>query len=84
MSLSVSGANSGGMTSEFVRQELRAVVGARTQQRVPSNMQNNLIGQVSQDDLEALGLSFEMSPAGKFQKNYQKRPTSELKSKTEW
>ncbi|XP_011314161.1 nuclear receptor coactivator 2 isoform X5 [Fopius arisanus] len=58
------GTNSGGMTSEFVRQELRAVVGARTQQRVPSNMQNNLIGQVSQDDLEALGLSFEMSPAG--------------------
>ncbi|XP_063983444.1 nuclear receptor coactivator 2 isoform X6 [Diachasmimorpha longicaudata] len=58
------GTNNAGMTSEFVRQELRAVVGARTQQRVPSNIQNNLIGQVSQDDLEALGLSFEMSPAG--------------------
>ncbi|KAK0179922.1 hypothetical protein PV327_005620 [Microctonus hyperodae] len=53
----------GNMTSEFVRQELRAVVGARTQQRVPNNIQNNLIGQVSQDELEALGLSFEMSPA---------------------
>lgn len=52
------------MTSEFVRQELRAVVGARTQQRIPNNIQNNLIGQVSQDELEALGLSFEMSPAG--------------------
>ncbi|CAD6227526.1 GSCOCG00001209001-RA-CDS [Cotesia congregata] len=57
--------------SEFVRQELRAVVGARTQQRVPNNIQNNVmehsnvmehahnnvIGQVSQDDLDVLGLS---------------------------
>lgn len=56
-------------TSEFVRQELRAIVGARTQQqqqqqRVPNNLQNNLSGQVSQDDLEALGLTFEMAPAG--------------------
>ncbi|EFN64627.1 hypothetical protein EAG_03779 [Camponotus floridanus] len=56
-------------TSEFVRQELRAIVGARTQQqqqqqRVPNNLQNNLSGQVSQDDLEALGLTFEMSSAG--------------------
>jgi len=46
-----------------VRQELRAIVGARTQ-RVPNNLQNNLSGQVSQDDLEALGLSFEMTSAG--------------------
>lgn len=56
-------------TSEFVRQELRrAIVGARTQQqqqqRIPNNIQNNLSGQVSQDDLEALGLTFEMSSAG--------------------
>ncbi|XP_076655229.1 uncharacterized protein LOC143360357 isoform X2 [Halictus rubicundus] len=55
-------------TSEFVRQELRAIVGARTQQqqqqRVPNNLQNNLSGQVSQDDLDALGLNFEMSSAG--------------------
>ncbi|XP_020277820.1 nuclear receptor coactivator 1-like isoform X10 [Pseudomyrmex gracilis] len=62
----------GNATSEFVRQELRrAIVGARTQQqqqqqqqRVPNNLQNNLSGQVSQDDLEALGLTFEMSSAG--------------------
>ncbi|XP_072762171.1 uncharacterized protein [Anoplolepis gracilipes] len=56
-------------TSEFVRQELRAIVGARTQQqqqqqRVPNNLQNNLSGQVSQDEFEALGLTFEMSSAG--------------------
>lgn len=55
-------------TSEFVRQELRrAIVGARTQQqqqqRIPNNIQYNLSGQVSQDDLEALGLTFEMSSA---------------------
>ncbi|XP_043275329.1 nuclear receptor coactivator 2-like isoform X12 [Venturia canescens] len=56
--------STGSMTSEFVRQELRAVVGARTQQRVPNNLQNNLTGQVTQDDLEALGLPFEMSSAG--------------------
>lgn len=57
------------MTSEFVRQELRAIVGARTQQqqqRVPNSLQNNLSGQVSQDDLDALGLTFEMSSAGRF------------------
>ncbi|XP_076378436.1 uncharacterized protein LOC117223279 isoform X7 [Megalopta genalis] len=55
-------------TSEFVRQELRAIVGARTQQqqqqRVPNNLQNNLPGQVSQDDLDALGLNFEMGSPG--------------------
>lgn len=56
-------------TSEFVRQEIRAIVGARTQQqqqqqRVPNNLQNNLSGQVSQDDLEALGLTLQMSSAG--------------------
>ena len=61
--------STGSMTSEFVRQELRAIVGARTQQqqqRVPNNLQNNLTGQVSQDDLDALGLTFEMSTAGRF------------------
>lgn len=58
------------VSSEFVRQELRAIVGARTQQqqqqqqRVPNNLQNNLSGQVSQDEFEALGLTFEMSSAG--------------------
>jgi len=54
-----------------VRQELRAIVGARTQQqqRVPNNLQNNLSGQVSQDDLEALGLSFEMNSAGMFHRD---------------
>lgn len=63
----------GNATSEFVRQELRAIVGARTQQqqqqqqqqqRVPNNLQNNLSGQVSQDDLDALALTFEMPSAG--------------------
>lgn len=64
-----------------MRQELRAVVGARTQQRVPNNIQNNVmehsnvmehahnnvIGQVSQDDLDVLGLSaYEASTCGKF------------------
>ena len=60
--------STGSMTSEFVRQELRAVVGARTQQRVPNNLQSNLSGQVTQDELEALGLPFEMSSAGKFRR----------------
>lgn len=47
-----------GMT-EYVRQELRAMVGARQQQvRV-------LPGQVSPADFEALGLSFEMPSQGK-------------------
>ncbi|XP_008555472.1 nuclear receptor coactivator 3 isoform X4 [Microplitis demolitor] len=69
----------GSTRSEFVRQELRAVVGARTQQRVPNNIQsnviehsnvmehahNNVIGQVSQDDLDVLGLSaYETSTCG--------------------
>lgn len=59
------GSSSGGMTSEYVRQELRAVVGARTQQRVPNiNIQNNLIGQVPQDELEALGLAFDIPSTG--------------------
>ncbi|KAL6431695.1 hypothetical protein ACFW04_007320 [Cataglyphis niger] len=61
------GGNATGMPSEFVRQELRAIVGARTQQqqqqqRVPNNLQPS--GQVSQDDFDALGLTFEMSSAG--------------------
>ncbi|XP_050453750.1 nuclear receptor coactivator 2-like isoform X3 [Cataglyphis hispanica] len=60
----------GNVTSEFVRQEIRArIVGSRTQQqqqqqqqRVPNNLQPS--GQVSQDDFDALGLTFEMSSAG--------------------
>ncbi|XP_046466589.1 nuclear receptor coactivator 2 isoform X7 [Neodiprion pinetum] len=60
---------SGGTMTEFVRQELRAIVGARTQQqqqqqRIPNNIQNNLSGQVSAEDLDALGLTYEMSSAG--------------------
>ncbi|XP_046605216.1 putative uncharacterized protein DDB_G0291608 isoform X9 [Neodiprion virginianus] len=62
-------AGSGGTMTEFVRQELRAIVGARTQQqqqqqRIPNNIQNNLSGQVSAEDLDALGLTYEMSSAG--------------------
>ncbi|XP_046737418.1 hypoxia-inducible factor 1-alpha isoform X9 [Diprion similis] len=59
---------SGGTMTEFVRQELRAIVGARTQQqqqqRIPNNIQNNLSGQVSAEELDALGLTYEMSSAG--------------------
>ncbi|XP_046737417.1 nuclear receptor coactivator 1 isoform X8 [Diprion similis] len=58
---------SGGTMTEFVRQELRAIVGARTQQqqqqRIPNNIQNNLSGQVSAEELDALGLTYEMSSA---------------------
>ncbi|XP_060517489.1 nuclear receptor coactivator 2-like isoform X3 [Cylas formicarius] len=54
-------------TSEFVRQELRAVVGARTAQSQPNSVQRNpqqqlQMGQQSVD-LEALGITFEM-PSG--------------------
>lgn len=65
-------------TSEYVRQELRAVVGARTgqgssapatPQSVPqaSRLPTQLHGQqVSPADLEALGLTFEMPTSGKY------------------
>lgn len=56
MSCAGAGGNNG--MTEYVRQELRAMVGARQQQvRI-------LPGQVSPADFEALGLSFEMSNQG--------------------
>ncbi|KAK6632415.1 hypothetical protein RUM44_007457 [Polyplax serrata] len=61
------GNNNNGINSEYVRQELRAIVGARTQQQQqqqqpqqPSPRQQH-IQQVSAADLEALGLTFEIS-----------------------
>lgn len=56
--LCLTGSNNG--VTEYVRQELRAMVGARQQQVriLPS-------GQVSTADFEALGLSFEMPNQGK-------------------
>lgn len=50
-----------GPTSEFVRQELRAVVGARNAQtqNAPNRTQSQLLNQ-QQVDLEALGLTYEM------------------------
>lgn len=75
---SVTGVSGSGTTSEYVRQELRAVVGARTGQTQQQQQQQQqqattrpsttqLINpqQVSASDLEALGLSFEMPPSGK-------------------
>lgn len=63
----VSGVSGSGPTSEFVRQELRAVVGARTgqqpQQQPSSRPPSQLLNQ-QQVDLEALGLSFEMPNSG--------------------
>ncbi|KAL0274018.1 UNVERIFIED_CONTAM: hypothetical protein PYX00_006559 [Menopon gallinae] len=59
------GNNNNGINSEYVRQELRAIVGARTQQQQqqqPSPRQQH-IQQVSAADFEALGLTFEM-PSG--------------------
>ena len=57
------GNNNNGINSEYVRQELRAVVGARSQQQQqqPSPRQQQHIQQVSPAELEALGLTFEMS-----------------------
>lgn len=59
-------------TSEFVRQELRAVVGARTAQAQPATSQRSLSTaaqqlqqQLGQADLESLGITFEM-PSGKY------------------
>lgn len=74
------GVSASGPTSEFVRQELRAVVGARTAQaqpQTPQPAQTNVRGQQSQmlgvsaqqqtvTDLESLGLQFDMA-SGKFQ-----------------
>lgn len=52
-------------TSEYVRQELRAVVGARTGQTPSSNVRMQFAGQqVSPSDLEALGFSLEMPTSG--------------------
>lgn len=53
-----------GPTSEFVRQELRAVVGARTQgqapqQNRPTPQQQILTQQQQVADLEILGMSYE-------------------------
>lgn len=58
----------GGTTSEYVRQELRAVVGARTGQTQPARVQNQMINQnvAVPSDLDSLGLSFEMQPTGKY------------------
>ncbi|XP_045471879.1 nuclear receptor coactivator 3 isoform X3 [Harmonia axyridis] len=58
------GVSGSGPTSEFVRQELRAVVGARTQgqaqpQNRPSPQQQILTQQQQVADLEVLGLSYE-------------------------
>lgn len=73
------GVSASGPTSEFVRKELRAVVGARTAQAqppTPQPAQANSRGQASQmigvavqqqstvTDLESLGITFEM-PTGK-------------------
>ncbi|XP_068904525.1 nuclear receptor coactivator 1 isoform X6 [Tenebrio molitor] len=59
------GVSGGGPTSEFVRQELRAVVGARTgqAQTAPNRTQSQLLNQ-PQVDLEALGLTFELPTTG--------------------
>lgn len=65
--LTFSGTTNNG-TSEFVRQELRAVVGARVGQATPQTprLTAQLPGQqVSPADLEALGISFEMPTSGK-------------------
>ncbi|XP_018329075.1 nuclear receptor coactivator 1 isoform X3 [Agrilus planipennis] len=70
------GVSGSGTTSEYVRQELRAVVGARTgqtqqqqqqQQQVPNRPPSQIIinqQTVNTADLEALGLSFEMPTSG--------------------
>jgi len=67
----VTGVSGSGTTSEYVRQELRAVVGARTgqtqqQQQTSARPSTQLINQqpVNTAELEALGLSFEMPTSG--------------------
>ncbi|KAJ8942844.1 hypothetical protein NQ314_009906 [Rhamnusium bicolor] len=60
----VTGVSGSGPTSEFVRQELRAVVGARTGQTQPTANRppSQLISQQQQvSDLESLGINFEMA-----------------------
>ncbi|XP_050300353.1 nuclear receptor coactivator 3 isoform X3 [Anthonomus grandis grandis] len=68
------GGNTGNPTSEFVRQELRAVVGARTAQGAgprPTASDSSAAPQLQQlaqqgnVDLEALGISFEMPPGAR-------------------
>lgn len=70
----MTGVSGSSTTSEYVRQELRAVVGARTGQQGQASSSGgrgaaaaHLISphQVNPADLEALGLTFEMPPAGK-------------------
>ncbi|XP_063902994.1 nuclear receptor coactivator 1 isoform X4 [Zophobas morio] len=58
------GVSASAPASEFVRQELRAVVGARTgqAQTAPNRTQSQLLNQ--QVDLEAFGLTFELPTSG--------------------
>lgn len=65
----VTGVSGSGATSEYVRQELRAVVGARTGQQStqatpPGRPASQMMNQVS-PDLDALGMNFDMSTPGK-------------------
>lgn len=64
----MTGVSASGATSEYVRQELRAVVGARTgqsqSQGAPGRPPSQLMNQVS-PDLDALGINFEMPSSGK-------------------
>lgn len=62
----MTGVSGSGTTSEYVRQELRAVVGARTgqTQTAPGRPPSQLMNQVS-PDLDALGINFEMPTSGK-------------------
>ncbi|CAH1183759.1 unnamed protein product [Phaedon cochleariae] len=60
-----SGVSASGPTSEFVRQELRAVVGARTAQAQPTTSRTpaQMLVQQQVSDLESLGINFEI-PSG--------------------
>lgn len=63
----VTGVSGSGATSEYVRQELRAVVGARTgqtQATPPGRPSSQMMNQVS-PDLDPLGMNFDMSTPGK-------------------
>lgn len=62
----MTGVSGSGTTSEYVRQELRAVVGARTgqTQTAPGRPPSQLLNQVN-PDLDALGINFEMPTSGK-------------------
>lgn len=59
----MTGVSGSGPTSEFVRQELRAVVGARTGQTQPTANRppSQLMQQQQVSDLESLGINFEMA-----------------------